>query len=595
MLFMECIKGILTPHTTKNNQQPKQLTTPPESPESPESTPESTIRINMGITHSNLKCLYLPAQSGKTRKIEELIRLYKEINETFGNGEVNIIISANNKVLVEQTKGRMINNLATDTEENDAVIKHEVFSWMSGIKDCNISPRELKDRILEYDVEMVVMCAHPTRLKYLNDMVGMLCKSMYFKRKINIWIDEADNSVNLWAKYEAVLSLDAVKQVTLVSATFGPVFAKYGRMYVMGFYNTHPECYRRLADSVRIECSDVHPEPVDYVRSIIAKNREKLTRPGVRAFIPGKRNVSSHDAIANFLHKELNFVVVIINGKRKEILVPGGEAIDLQCYMSISENTYPEELNVQLAKLYKENNWNRYPFAITGLYCIARGVTFQCGAAAGVHDGFLFDYGIIYPISNKAESYQTMARLFGNIGHLPEYKPVEIYTSTAMFNKVEKQEEMAVNLGRMVHDQGLVSVGKKELNEAQNFRTESEWDLFTGEFTTLKEANEFVKSFGARGKTDKSLKKDGEFYTSSTTKIAKVLDYATTKSEMSSLSKLSNLDVKENKSGICSRMYICYKDMSDPSSVVFICRVIKKRVEEEEPVCFKIKVKKSKN
>lgn len=553
----------------------------------------------MGVKYSNLKCLYLPAQSGKTRKIEELIRLYTEINETFGNGEVNIIISANNKVLVKQTEGRMINNLATSTsiEENDAVIKAGVFSWMSGSNDCDISPASLTLSILDDEVEMVVMCAHPTRLKYLNDMVGMLCKSKHFQRKINIWIDEADNSIKLWSKYEAVLSLHDVKQVTLVSATFDPVFSKYGSMYVMGFYNTHPECYRRLADSVRIECNDVTSEPVDYVRSIIMKNREKLTRPGVRAFIPGKRNVSSHDAIADFLHKELNFVVVIINGKRKEILVPGGEAIDLQCYMSISDDNgqCPEELNAQLAKLYTANNWNRYPFAITGRYCIARGVTFQCGATPGVHDGFLFDYGIIPPISNNAEAYQTMARLFGNIGHLPEYKPVEIYTSTAMFNKVEKQEEMAVNLARMVHEQGLVSVGKKELKEAQNFQTEKHWDLFTGEFTTLKEANEFVKSFGARGKTDKSLKKDGEFYTSSTTKIAKVLDYATTKSEMSSLSKLSNLDVKENKSGICSRMYICYKDMSDPSSVVFICRVIKKRVEEEEPVCFKIKVKKSKN
>ena len=578
----------------QNNQQP---TTNNQTTNNP--TRITRNRINMGVKYSNLKCLYLPAQSGKTRKIEELIRLYTEINETFGNGEVNIIISANNKVLVKQTEGRMINNLATSTsiEENDAVIKAGVFSWMSGSNDCDISPASLTLSILDDEVEMVVMCAHPTRLKYLNDMVGMLCKSKHFQRKINIWIDEADNSIKLWSKYEAVLSLHDVKQVTLVSATFDPVFSKYGSMYVMGFYNTHPECYRRLADSVRIECNDVTSEPVDYVRSIIMKNREKLTRPGVRAFIPGKRNVSSHDAIADFLHKELNFVVVIINGKRKEILVPGGEAIDLQCYMSISDDNgqCPEELNAQLAKLYTANNWNRYPFAITGRYCIARGVTFQCGATPGVHDGFLFDYGIIPPISNNAEAYQTMARLFGNIGHLPEYKPVEIYTSTAMFNKVEKQEEMAVNLARMVHEQGLVSVGKKELKEAQNFQTEKHWDLFTGEFTTLKEANEFVKSFGARGKTDKSLKKDGEFYTSSTTKIAKVLDYATTKSEMSSLSKLSNLDVKENKSGICSRMYICYKDMSDPSSVVFICRVIKKRVEEEEPVCFKIKVKKSKN
>ena len=578
-------------HNNTTTQQPttKQLTTPPES------TATTSIRINMGITHSNLKCLYLPAQSGKTRKIEELIRLYKEINETFGNGEVNIIISANNKVLVEQTKSRMIKDLATDTEENDAVIKQEVFSWMSGINDCNISPRELKDRILEDEVEMVVMCAHPTRLKYLDEMIGLLCKSKHFERKINIWIDEADKSIKLWSKYEAVLSLPAVKQVTLVSATFDTVFSKYGSMYVMGFYKTHPECYRRLADSVRIECNDVASEAVDYVRSIIMKNREKLTRPGVRAFIPGKAKVSSHDDIADFLHKELNFVVVIINGKRKEILVPGGETIDLRCYMSISDehDECPEELNAQLAKLYTANNWQRYPFAITGHYCIQRGVTFQCSATPGVHDGFLFDYGIIPPIASKADAYQIMARLFGNIGHLPNYKPVEIYTSTAMFNKVEKLEELAVNLARIVQEQGLGSVGTKELKEAQNFRTESEWDEIVQEFTTQKAANEFMQANGAQQK--QTIEKKGAFYSSSTSGKKDILNYDLVKTEMSSWSKLSNLDVKKNKGGICSRMYICYKDMSDPSSVVFICRVIKKRVAEDQPGCFKIKVKKSKN
>jgi hypothetical protein len=548
----------------------------------------------MGIKHSNLKCLYLPAQSGKTRKVEELIRQYKEINETFGDGDVNIIISANNKVLVEQTKSRMINNLATDTEENDAVIKAGVFSWMSGSNDCNISPASLTLRILDDEVEMVVMCAHPTRLKYLNEMIGLLCKSKHFQRKINIWIDEADKSINLWSKYEAVLSLPAVKQVTLVSATFDSVFSKYGSMYVMGFYKTHPECYRRLADSVRIECNEVAPVAVSYVSAIIKKNREKLVRPGVRAFIPGHSNVTSHDEIAEFLHNELNFVVVVINGKRKEILVPGGETIDLQCYMSISDEQKecPEEMNIQLAKLYTTNNWNRYPFAITGHYCIQRGVTFQCGAEPGLHDGFLFDYGIIPPIASKADAYQIMSRLFGNIGHLPNYKPVEIYTSTAMFNKVEKQEEMAVNIARIVQEQGLESVGIKELKEAQNFKTESEWEAIWQEFMTLDDANHFMESNG--GQQKKTFEYEGEFKLSSSTGTKRVMHYDSFKTEISNWSKLSNLDVKKNKSGICSRFYTCYKDMSDPSSVVYICRVVKKCV-TEEPVQFKIKVKKSKN
>jgi hypothetical protein len=117
----------------------------------------------MGVNASKLKCLYLPAQSGKTRKVEELIKHYKDIHECFGDGDVNIFISANNILLVKQTESRVRKDLATESEEgaNDAVIKAGVFSWTSGEKECNISPPDLAFRMLG-EVEMVVLCAHPT-------------------------------------------------------------------------------------------------------------------------------------------------------------------------------------------------------------------------------------------------------------------------------------------------------------------------------------------------------------------------------------------------------------------------------------------------
>jgi len=532
----------------------------------------------MGISASKLKCLYLPAQSGKTRKMEELIKYYRDISECFGDGDVNIIISANNILLVKQTETRMTNDLATESEEgaNDAVIRTGVFSWTSGEKDCNITPTDLAFRMLG-EVEMVVLCANAIRLNYLATMLTRLTACPLFTKKINIWIDEADKSVKLWAKYSGLLSLPAIHQVTLVSATFDSVFAKYGSLQVLGFYNTHPECYRRLKDAVKIEENFVTEGAADYVRKVMLKNREKLVRPGLRAFIPGEMSKASHDAIAEFLHRELGFIVIIINGERKEILVPGESPIDLRRYLTVSNGELPEEFNVQLAKLYTTNNWSRFPLAITGFYCVERGVTFQCGpetdASKGIHDGFLFDYGVLPPIACKAEAYQAMARLFGNVGHLPNYKPVEIYTSSAMFNKVEKQEEIAVNLARMVQEQGLVVVTKKDLKAAQNFETEAAWALHTGEFATLKEANAFMHAHGGQGKTLKTMKKEmeGPFFKSSTTGSLGVLQYAAVKKEMAGWSKLSNLNPKAERT--TARMTICYRNVSDPESTVFICRV----------------------
>ena len=534
---------------------------------------------------NNLSCLIMPAQSGKTRKVEDLITHCKNIHECFGDGDVNIVISANNILLVEQTKKRMKADLATDSEEgaNDAVIKSGIFSWTSGTKECNISARELKDRVLEDEVEMVVMCAHAARLKYLAEMLRLLDSSSFFTKKINIWIDEADKSIKIWSKHEALLSMQSIQQVTLVSATFDTVVAKYGHIQVLPFRVTYPECYRRLKDSIKVEENFATAYAVEYVKHVMLKNRDKLVRPGLRAFVPGEMKRTSHDAIADFLHNELGFVVIIINGERKEILVPGESKIDLRCYLTITKGSEePKEFNNELAKLYTANNGARFPLAITGFYCVERGVTFQCGpetdAVKGLHDGFIFDYGVIPPIVSKAEAYQTMARLFGNVGHLPNYKPVEVYTNSAMFSKVEKHEEIAVNLARMVYEQELPAVGKKEFKMAQNYNSEDEWELFEGEFNTLEEANEWRRRLKVRAtKLAPKIAQDGhDFHPCAITGKSTIISYDDVKTALLNVSKLSFLDVKGKKGNAFGRMFVCYKDINDPNSIAFVCRAVKR-------------------
>ena len=429
----------------------------------------------MGSQQSKCKSLYLPAQSGKTRKMEELIKEYK-LGELFDPVDINIIISANNRLLVEQTKTRMKKDLGTSTstkskEEggaSDACIKGAIFSWTSGTKKSNISPEALTLEIMNETIEMVVICAHAKRMEYLSKTFELLSKQRHFTKKINIWIDEADFSINLWSKYQKVIEFPFINQVTLVSATFDAVVAKYKELRVLPYLETHPDCYVGLRQASRKETNFAASSAIDYVTHIISTN-ETLSKPGMRAFIPGANSTASHDAIAEFLHKERGFVVIIINGQRKEILVPGkDEPIDLKDYLTVQENEIPQEFNTLLAKLYKDNNWSRFPLAITGYMCVQRGVTFQCGSVKGVHDGFLFDYGIIPPnIKCAAEAYQTMARLFGNIGNIPEYKPVEIYTNERSFMRVEKQEETARNLARMVAEQSLDVVTKKEMKSAE--------------------------------------------------------------------------------------------------------------------------------
>ena len=316
-----------------------------------------------------------------------------------------------------------------------------------------------------------------------------------------------------------------------------------------------------------------------YVRHVINSNLEYFKTPGLRAFIPGDVKTITHDAIATFLHDELNYAVAVINGTRKVILVPGEDPIDLTPFLS---SGVTEEFNQQLALLYKKHKLHRFPFAVTGRFCIERGITFQCKATAE-HIGFLFDVGILSNIIEKSTAYQTMARMFGNVGDFPEYKPVRIYSTQFMFANIEQQEFCAKNVAKQVQGGGGL-VGKEELRTASQKEKdlakkldESKWDLHLKEFTTFAAAREFMKSKEARCVTLKELEKkmDGEFYTSSTTKKRSVLLYAEADKEIKSQSKLSMLDPGEGKS--YGRVTVCYKNKEDPASVVFICKVVTRK------------------
>ena len=304
---------------------------------------------------------------------------------------------------------------------------------------------------------MVVMCANRPRLNHFEKLIMELedcCKCGIFHKKINIWIDEADSNLQLWSSYLNVISKDIINIVTLVSATFDPVFKKYGRLAVIGDRVTCAPCYRCLRDSDIIRI-DYVGNLNEYIIHIFEKFPE-LINPGMKSFIPGNFFKASHESIANLLVTNYNFVVLIINGENKQFLIPGKKSIDINEYY-----TDDDSFSEVLSRIYIENKFYNYPFAITGLGCVKRGMTFQS-------PDFLFDYGIIPPISKNTEAYQLMARLFGNIGDFPGYKACKIFSTSNNFNKIQKQESMAINIARLVAEQMLENIGKEELMEAIN-------------------------------------------------------------------------------------------------------------------------------
>jgi hypothetical protein len=422
--------------------------------------------------------------------MNQLMILNKHTEELFGEGDINFIISSNNIVLAEQTAHRVGSALQEQEFENDIC---DVYTWRSGKKE-QISSGELYADIIDGKMETVIMCANAPRMKHLVDTIQRLESSRLFTKKIKIWIDEADASIQLWKKHERIIEFSKVQMVTLVSATFTSIFKRYGRLFVLGYEDTHPSCYRCLRDCTKVEINVVGT-PLDYVRHVV--DLHGLAKPGVCAFIPGDNTQVSHNEISSYLYEQ-GFVVVIINGDRKEILVPGKPPVDLKPYISSDD-----ELNITLSKLYYENDWNQMPFALTGHYCVGRGVTFQClpsNPPDKPHQGLLFTEGIISPIADASTAYQLMARLFGNIGDHPAYAPCTIYSTHSMFTKVGKQESCAIHLAKMIRetysDHGG-EVGMDEVKKAMNAATNltKRHRLFVNQ----DDAIEFIKhTFGSR-------------------------------------------------------------------------------------------------
>jgi hypothetical protein len=547
----------------------------------------------MGSNTSKLRCLYLPAQSGKTRKSEELIAEVKATEKVSGKESIDIWISANNKLLVYQTTSRLTKDLGTpDYEKEDwesnAVIKGKIFSWTSGTKATNIPHSALALKCMDDEVEAIIVCAHKVRLEYIAELIKTLSKPKYrFTKNINIWIDEADKSCKLWLKQEIVIGYPLVDTVTLVSATFAEVFKKFETLKVIPYVNTHPTVYKRLKDCIKVEEDLGTADAATYVDLILHKYK-KLATPGLRAFVPGNVAKVSHEAVAEILLSH-GFAVIILNGDKKELRIPTEDPevptiIELRPYLTIKDpEAIPDEFNVTLAKLYIEHKLDRFPLGITGFICVERGITFQLGPADdGSHKGFLFDYAIVSPIKDKAEAYQSMARVFGNVGGIEGYKKATIYSDTKTFERVRDQEEAAVYVARIAHDEGLELVDASVLKRASCFHDERMWRLQMNEFETFEEAKAFVKAHGTGTLRQPVLEDDG-FYHSSTTKKKTLLAHKDVLEEMRGWSKTSVFDVnKDPERTFHSRLVICYKDLEDSDSAVFLVRSIQK-IKESGP------------
>ena len=162
-----------------------------------------------------------------------------------------------------------------------------------------------------------------------------------------------------------------------------------------------------------------------------------------------------------------------------------------------------------------------------------------------------------------------------SIKSIEEYE--KVYNDPLCENKYKTNSNISFTHPK--HIENLISIDHPA--EVKKKELDAKYDLHVGEFATLDESNKFMKENRSRIKNEKTIAREervnGTFYKSSTTGKVDVLIYDEVKKEMSGWSKFSNFDKKkkpDTKPTVNGRLYICYKKIDDPTSVVFIARVL---------------------
>jgi hypothetical protein len=563
---------------------------------------------------SSLSLIHLPAQSGKTRKMTELINKWNKLFDLSGNNLdcLNVIFTSNSKLLTKQTAGRIttdVDNVSqisdlTSDEEEEMSIEMDVgekasktLAWLSSSK--KLSTNDVFAKITSDDddneINNLICCTNKVRMTNVWTLLKMLNKKYMKKRfdkRVNIWIDEADACIKTWESYldlcEELIDSNFIQNIVLVSATMGPVYNHLHQRRIepnlRTYENTHAPVYHKYSDSyICHEYSENAKYPEVQLKTVLENNPE-IVSAGSRVFCPGNKAKRSHEDICNEL-LEIGFNVLLLNGVHKEI-----RFWDKSPPIKIVEQLESDlEISKTLNKLYYELELFNSPFAVTGHLCIGRGITFASQSIDGKE--FLFTHGIIPEVINGDEGYQMVARCCGNIKGFASYQVPKLFVSERTHSLIKDQEILAVEFASALYQEGVETVkvtrnmlkeatGKEDACDKEEKKKEKAENLHfimggTMECTSLEQANIFCKKIKPNSRIEKeiSFKKDknedGEYVCTTTKKGERKFTYEEFMSESLSWNAASLLNMKDLNAGKLSKVI---KPVYSGNEVVWLVR-----------------------
>lgn len=518
----------------------------------------NNIVVSDSLLNDQFILITKPEQGGKTfimiNKIKSMLSIPPH---KYRQHIVNFIFCDNSLLLNTQTKNRFKTEIHYDNDTNMECVE---FSSSSRAKTAY----QIR-ALIEDGIHNIVCCTNDKRVNDIGEIIDRINKhngcfdngtpKYYF----NLWLDEADKHMH----YIDRILLPYSKKYNnikcyMMTATPTGLFKKYGDIVTLPIEKTTTEQYHGWKDNEIIIEDDNSSSVFVFAEKVMTGllNRGELFS-GHKGYVPAGFKQKSHHEMRDMLTK-MGVAVFVVNGSGIELTLPNNPE-----HSHVVKKT--KELNCLLIELYNNYNVNQWPCVITGNACISRGISL-------LNPKFMLDFAILSETRNKAETSQKAGRLKGNIKDWPNYKPIKVYT-TSKFDKIASEcEEVSRTIASEAFKKmdPFTDTCKMSYSDVKNIPVDRNYETATKEFSTLDEANRFLK---ANKFNRRNVKYDDDgFILSSSSGRKKRLSYYDVTQELSKWSKISNLAINK-KTGGGSRLYICYKDMSDKNSAVFVVKI----------------------
>ena len=455
---------------------------------------------------------------------------------------------------------------------------------------------------------VIVMCSNKTRFSDGYQIMEILNKKRHFGiSRVFAYYDELHSYINdsLRTQIEEIHNLDIVSGITALTASPDKIWKRTGfwsKIRLLELNNYNDSNYVGFKDMIFNCVDDFFDESssqtkwnydkadeltIGFIKHVLVKYPEILEN-NTRSFIPAHIRRKGHNAVRDLIFSiNDKAVVVVINGFEKTLKYK--DSIGNTKTLPLVSNN--EEVCETISQLVLKHKLENRPLVITGLLCVGMGQTLSHKSLGSFTSAILGHLDL----TNDA-IYQLFGRITGRMKDWGENKYVQtqVYCPTTIMNRINVMEECAINMvvnnGEAVSQEDyrhpmkeMGEVGQAAMDNVRIPKTkkqvktnDDDFELTTNEFYSQEDLNTFLQenSFNRKLTFPKDV---DDFILSSTTKKKQRLLYNDVIKQMKGWSVTSGFDINSNSSNRNSRVIVCYKNLQDINSIVFIVRIIKKK------------------